>query len=50
MNKRKAYDVERDLDKVYLYLSRLVADIYYLQEKLDDLELKERKKYGMIGD
>ena len=49
MSKIETYDVERDLRKVYLDLSRLEADILYLQEKLDDLELKERKKSGMIG-
>ena len=50
MSKRETYDVEHDLDKVYLYLSRLVADIWYLQEKLGNLEGKEKKRSGVIED
>ena len=46
----KTYDIERDLAKVYLDLSRLEADILYLQEKLNDLEEKEKKRSGVIED
>ena len=50
MSKMKTYDIERDLAKVYLDLSRLEADILYLQEKLNDLEEKEKKRSGVIED
>ena len=46
----ETYDIERDLAKVYLDLSRLEADILYLQEKLNDLEEKEKKRSGVIED
>lgn len=50
MSKKKTHGVIHDLDKIYLYLSRLVDDILDLQEKLAVLEVKEKKKSGMIGD
>lgn len=50
MSKRETYDVEHDLEKVYLYLSRLVTDILYLQGKLGNLGEKRNRRSGMIED